>query len=466
MAESELTSLSLMEAAHLVTNRQVSPVELTKAYLERIERLDATLKSFITVTAEKALQEARQAEKELARRDRPGRGALLGIPIALKDLFFTRGIRTTAGSTFFADFIPDQDALVVEKLNQAGAVLLGKTNMHEIALGLTNINPHFGTCRNPWALERVSGGSSGGSAVALAAGLCAGALGSDTGGSIRVPAALCDVVGLKPTFGRVSKRGVFPLSWNLDHVGPMGRRVADVALLLGVIAGYDRMDPYSVDVPVDDYLANIDKGVRGWRIALASDEFFEVTEPEIQGAVNQAAKVFEDLGAQVSQVAFPEARPAALANGLMVISDAAAFHKDRLAEKPQGFGDDVLQRLQTGASLALDEYIRARQTQSNMRREFERFFEEYDVLLMPTTMIVAPPIEGQDASEQPRLLTRYTAAFNLTGLPALSIPCGFSSAGLPIGLQIIARPWAEARLLQAAHAYEQATSWHLRRPAL
>lgn len=467
--DSELTSLSLAVAAKLIQRRELSPLELTPAHLERIQTLDQKLNSFITVTAESALHRAKQAEDELQKGetlDGKPLGPLHGIPIALKDLYETRGTRTTAGSRFFADYIPETNAVAVERLNAAGAISLGKTNMHEIALGLTNVNPHFGACRNPWALERVPGGSSGGSAAALAAGLCLGALGSDTGGSIRVPAALCGVVGLKPTYGRVSLRGLIPLSWNLDHAGPMARGVLDVALLLKVIAGYDPGDPYSIDLPVDDYLTHIKDGVQGWRVAQAQDAYLDRTDLEISKAVQKAGEVFAGLGAQVTPTALPGLYQAAQANGLMVVSDAAVFHRQRLESQPEDFGSDVRQRLGSGAALPLVDYILARRTQTLARWEFAQFFQRFDILLMPTTAVPAPMIEGPDAIEQARLLTRYTAPFNLTGLPALSLPCGFTAAGLPIGLQMIAAPWKEALLLRAAYAYEQATVWHKRGPAL
>jgi aspartyl-tRNA(Asn)/glutamyl-tRNA(Gln) amidotransferase subunit A len=382
---------------------------------------------------------------------------LHGIPLALKDLYETEGVRTTAGSSFFADYIPETDAAAVQRLRSAGAVLLGKLNMHEIALGVTNENPHFGDCCNPWDLTRITGGSSGGNAAALAAGLCMGALGSDTGGSIRIPSALCGVVGLKPTYGRVSLCGVIPLSWNLDHAGPMGRNVSDVAILLQTIAGYDPEDPWSVDMPVDDYLARTAEGGRGWRIALAADEYFTdpvVVDGDVLAAVCQAAQVFESMGARVEEVKFPDARDAAMANGLMTPSDAAAFHHQRMAENPQGFGRDVLKRLQTGAAYTSTEYSLARRMQTILRRQFCDFFSEFDLLLTPTTPISAPVRGSEDAVERARLLTRFTAPFNLTGLPALSVPCGWTSEKMPIGLQIVSKPWAEAKVLLAGELYE------------
>jgi aspartyl-tRNA(Asn)/glutamyl-tRNA(Gln) amidotransferase subunit A len=460
----ELTALTLSEAAALVRQRELSPVELTRAHLERIEALNPVLNCFITITADAALQRARQAEDAIQRGEIWG--PLHGLPVALKDLFETRGVRTTAGSKLFENFIPHTDAVVVEKLESAGAIILGKLNMHEIALGVTNTTSTFGACRNPWSLERVPGGSSGGSAAALAAGLCLGALGSDTGGSIRIPASLCGIVGLKPTYGRVSLRGVIPLSWNLDHAGPMSRNVLDVALLLGVIAGYDPQDPSSRLAPLKDDFNHIEGNVSDWRIALADDDHFNQAEPEVRQIVHQAAGVFEQLGARVNRVEFPDARLAAQTNLLMVRSDAAAFHQQRLQEQPTDFGTDVLLRLQQGAAFTSTEYILARRTQTVLRRQFDEFFDQYDLLLTPTTPTAAPLIEGPDAIEQARTLTRFTSPFNLTGLPALSVPCGFTAMGLPVGLQIVGRPWAEAKLLSAAYAYEQATAWHLRKPSL
>jgi aspartyl-tRNA(Asn)/glutamyl-tRNA(Gln) amidotransferase subunit A len=460
----ELTYLTIREAAGMISRGDLSPVELAQAHLERIQRMQPRLNSYITVTAESALASARSLEDEM--RTGKWRGALHGIPLGLKDLYETAGVRTTHGSTFYADYIPDADACVVGRLSAAGTVLLGKTNMHEIALGVTNVNPHYGPARNPWGLERITGGSSGGSAAALAAGLCMASLGSDTGGSIRIPASLCGVVGLKPTYGRVSLRGVIPLSWNLDHAGPMARCVRDVAILLQAIAGYDPDDPASADVPTEDYPAQLEGGISGWKVALASDEFFTRADEQVLAALNVAADVFKQLGVQVIPVELPDGHAAAAANGNMVTSDAATFHRQRLEDHPGGFGSDVLQRLQMGAARTSSEYALLRREQSRLRRLYERLFEGFDILITPTTPVVAPPIQGPDAIEQARLLTRFTAPFNLTGLPALSLPCGFSADGLPIGVQIVGHPWAEAAILRAGHAYEQVTEWHLRRPDL
>jgi aspartyl-tRNA(Asn)/glutamyl-tRNA(Gln) amidotransferase subunit A len=457
-----LIDLTLTEASDLIAQQEVSSEELTQAHLERIYQLEPGLNCFITQTPELALERAREADLEIRRGD--SRGPLHGIPIALKDLYETGGVITTAGSLFFEDWVPEENGVVVDRLEAAGTVNLGKLNMHEIALGVTNNNPHFGPCHNPWDTDRSPGGSSGGSGAALAAGLCMGSMGSDTGGSIRIPASLCGIVGLKPTYGRVSLRGVVPLSWNLDHPGPMARRVNDVALLFQQVAGYDPRDPASVDVPVPDYLVQLTGGVRGWRIAVAEDQYFARAEDEILSLVGDAAEILAGLGAQISRVEFPGAYEAARDNGLMVTSDAAAFHKERRTEQPEKFGADIRQRLETGAAYSSSEYSLARRNQSATRRKFENFFEHFDLLLTPTTPIPAPYLEGPDAVKQAGKLTRFTAPFNFTGLPAISIPCGYTDQGLPVGLQIVTHPWGETALLRAAYAYESATDWHERKP--
>ncbi len=460
----DLDHLDLVEASDLVAKKVISCEELTQAHLDRISELESNLNCFITLTPEIALKRAKEMDTEI--QNGIYRGPLHGIPIALKDLFETCGIPTTAGSLFFKDRVPEMNGVVVERLHVAGAISLGKLNMHEIALGVTNNNPHFGACRNPWALERSPGGSSGGSGSALAAGLCMGSMGSDTGGSIRIPASLSGVVGLKPTYGRISLRGVVPLSWNLDHPGPMARRVGDVAFLLQVVAGYDPEDPTSVDMDVPDYKAQLQGNVRGWQVALAEDSFFTKANADVLAAVREAAAVFASLGAQINLVEFPGAYEAAKDNGLMVTSDAAAFHRERLTDLPGKFGEDVRQRLENGAAFTSSEYSLARRNQAVLRRKFEHFFNEYDLLLTATTPMAAPLLEGPDAVEQALTLTRFTSPFNFSGLPAISLPCGFTDQGLPIGLQIVTRPWGETALLRAAQAYENATEWHQRRPDL
>ena len=460
----DLVNFSLAEAADLIAKREISCEDLVQEHLDRISVLEPRLNSFITQTPDAALASGRTADAEI--QSGIYRGPLHGIPIALKDLYETKGVTTTAGCLFFQDRVPKNNAAVVDRLNAAGAVNLGKLNMHEIALGITNNNPHYGACRNPWDLERSPGGSSGGSGAALAAGLCMGSLGSDTGGSIRIPAALCGVVGLKPTYGRISLRGVVPLSWNLDHPGPMARRTRDAALLFQVIAGYDPDDPSSADMGVPDYSVQLMGGVRGWRIALAADDFFSRGEEQVLAAVKAAAEVFASLGAKIEPVEFAGGHEAAKNNGLMVTSDAAAFHRERLRDEPEKFGADVRQRLETGAAYTSSEYIVARRSQDVLRRKFSEFFNEYDLLLTPTTPVAAPVLEGPDAVQQAATLTRFTAPFNFTGLPAISLPCGFTDEGLPVGLQLITRAWGEVALLRAAQAYESATEWHFKHPEI
>ena len=389
-----------------------------------------------------------------------------GIPIAVKDLFDMTGIRTTIGSKFFAENVATQDAFVVEKLKQARAVIVGKTNTHEIALGITGNNPHYGTARNPWDTNRIPGGSSSGSAIAVATGMALGALGTDTGGSIRIPASLCGVVGLKPTFGRVSLRGVFPLSWNLDHAGPLTKSVKDAALMLQLIAVYDPLDPASVKMLTGEYLGHLADSVKGRKVALGVGEFIETSDPEVLNAVRDAAKVFESLGCKIEEMDVSWLQEAALANKLMTQSDGAAVHRDRLKEQPELFGYDIRRRLEDGINTPLTDYVLARRTQAEVKKKFEQFFESHDFLLTPTTPIAAPTIEGHDAVEQAGRLTRFTAPFNLAGLPALSLPCGFTKSGLPIGLQVVSRAWGEFKILNAGHAFEQATEWHKRVPPI
>ncbi len=453
--------LAVTDAVTRIKADKLLPRTLIEACFRQIERLNPILNAFITVCPDVVTTAASAAKPPAGKQSH-----LPGIPVALKDLFETRGIRTTAGSRFFEDYVPSQDAVVVEKLKAAGAVIPGKTNTHEIALGVTTNNPHYGACRNPWDKTRIPGGSSGGSAVAVATGMALAALGTDTGGSIRIPASLCGVVGLKPTYGRVSLRGVFPLSWNLDHVGPLTRTVKGAALMLQVIAGYDSDDPYSIDWPVNDYSAHIEDGVQGQHVALAIGNYVEDADSQVLEAVRQTANVFRKLGAKVETVDVSFLREAALANGQMTPADGAAFHRERLAEHPDWFGADIRQRLELGRSLTSTDYILARRTQTEMKHRLSKLFGQYEFLLLPSTPIPAPLIEGNDAVEQARRLTRFTSPFNLAGLPAISIPCGFTPAGLPLGLQIVSGPWNEFVVLRAAAAYERETDWGSRIPAM
>jgi aspartyl-tRNA(Asn)/glutamyl-tRNA(Gln) amidotransferase subunit A len=455
-----LHALSISDALDAIRRQKITPRDLAEACLRQIERLNPTYCAFITVNnLDSALnhEPAGNIPTVLV-------NALRGIPIAIKDIINTAGIRTTVGSRFFSDHIPAENAFVVEKLKQAGATIIGKTNTHEIALGVTGDNPHFGTAHNPWNRDLIPGGSSSGSAIAVATGMALGALGSDTGGSIRIPASLCGLVGFKPTYGRVSTRGVFPLSWNLDHVGPLTSCVRDAALILQVISIYDPLDPASIKMLTGDYLGHLVDDIEGRKIALGTGKYVEASEPEVLAAVHAAAKVLESLGCKIQEVNLDWMRDAALANKTMTQADAAAVHRDRLQEQPAMFGEDVRRRLLDGAKTTSTEYSLARRTQTEMRKRCETFFESYDLIMLPSTPIAAPTIAGHDAVEQAGRLTRFTAPFNLTGLPAMSLPCGFTNEGLPIGLQLVSRAWADSKVFNVAYAYEQATEWHKRRP--
>ncbi|HMV28665.1 MAG TPA: amidase [Anaerolineales bacterium] len=450
-------SLTLAEQRELIKSKEISASDLAAACYRQIDRLNPTLNAFITVIP--------QDDEEVL--DNRHMALLQGIPIAVKDLYNTKGIRTTGGSKFFADYVPSEDAFVVDKIKKAGAHIIGKTNTHEIALGVTNNNPHFGACRNPWDIARTPGGSSGGSAVAVATGMALAAIGTDTGGSIRIPASLCGVVGLKPTYGRISLRGILPLSWNLDHAGPITKRVEDAAVMLQVMGGYDPEDPASFKTLPGDFSSHMQDTIRDRKVALAVGTFVEeVTQPEVLASIRKAADVLAEQGAIIEEVNVDYLREGALANALMTQADGAAFHRERLKEHPDWFGADVRQRLETGAGFTSSEYALARRTQAEVRRRCDLLFEEYDVLILPTTPIVAPVLEGENAVERARLLTRLTSPFNITGLPALSVPCGFSSEGLPIGLQIASRAWNESGVLRIGYAYQQATEWHKTKPSI
>lgn len=454
---SDLTSLTLEEAASRVRARAVSSEELIRACLQRIERLEPRLNALITLTAELALERGRAID----RAEPDAAAPLRGVPVILKDLFDTAAVRTTAGSKILADRVPDRDAAAVERLRAAGAVILGKANLHEWAFGVTNQNPHFGPTRNPWDPSRIPGGSSGGSAAALAAGYCYGSLGSDTGGSIRIPASLCGIVGLKPTYGRVSLRGVIPLSWTLDHAGPMARSVRDAAILYAAVAGHDAADPSSADVPVEDPLATIEDGVRGLRIAVPRDHFFVMADPDVAAIVRRAIGLLAREGAAIEEVPVPRADDLLPTQTTIIGSEAAAYHHEHLRERPDDIGADVLLRLRRGERVTGTELALARRRRVEIRHAFRQLLVPYDALLTPTTAIAAPLAEGEDAVARAALLTALTSPFNLTGLPAASVPCGLTGDGLPVGLQIAAAPWREAMVLRVARAYERAADLRL-----
>ncbi len=453
---------SILETGELLRKGSVSPVELTTECLARIEELNPKLNAFITVTAKSALAEARQAEAEIRRGD--WRGALHGIPLALKDLIDTEGVRTTAASLLFKDRIPAKDAEVVRRLKAAGAVLLGKQNLHEFAYGGSSMISAFGEVRNAWNKERVAGGSSGGSATAVAAGLGYGAIGTDTAGSVREPSALCGVVGLKPTYGRVSALGVIPLSLSLDHVGPIGRTVEDVAAIFAAIAGYDAADQASLDAPIEDYVAALGKQLKPLRVGVPRKFFFDDLDAEVASAINHAVSGLAAMGAEIRDIELPVPTDRTLQSG-----EAYAFHAEFVARSPELYQSETLRRIRTGQSVSPESLIECRRELERARREVASYFTDVDVLVTPTTPIVAPTIAELKQNPdllRPRelLLLRNTRPVNVWGLPAISVPCGFTEAGLPIGLQIIGPHWGEARVLQVAYAYEQATAWHKRRP--
>ncbi len=466
MPKTALTDLTLSEAASLIGKREVSPVDLTEACVKRSEALEPKVDAYITRTFESAIAEAKTAADEIS----AGRyrGPLHGIPFALKDLYETVGVRTTAASRIRENFVPVADARVVTLLRQAGMVLLGKLNLHEWALGATNINEYFPSVKNPWDSARMTGGSSGGSGAALAAGMCLGSLGSDTGGSIRIPASLCGITGLKPTYGRVSLRGVVPLSWSLDHAGPMARSALDCAQILQAIAGFDALDPGSVDAPVPDYTTRLSSNLNGVRVGVPRNFFFDdqAVAPEVARAVMAAVTELRLLGAQVRAVDVPDVEHAARANGVILVADAAAYHETDLKEHSDEIGSGVLARLQAGASVPGTAYALARRTQSEFKAALAGLFSDIDLLVVPSTPTAAPPLPNGDTTTTTFALTRHTGPFNLAGVPALSAPCGFTEEGLPVGMMIVGRPWEEGLVLRAAFAYQQATDWHERRPPI
>ena len=466
----DLTTLTIAEASRRMMRKELSPVELTQAAMARISALNPRLNAFITVLEDHASTAAKVAEQEIMSGQR--RGALHGIPIALKDLCATKGVRTTAGSKILQDHVPAHDATVARRLAEAGTILLGKTHMNEFAYGPDGDNGHYGRVRNPWNLEHITGGSSSGSGAALAASLCLGALGSDTGGSIRIPAALCGIVGIKPTYGRVSRYGLTPLSWCLDHAGPMAKTVEDVALLLQAMAGYDPNDPASTRRPVPDYTAALSADVRGLRIGIPREYFFDMLDPEVESAVRQAMGVLRSLGASLHDVSWPALRYVTLAALIIVLVEASAFHEAWIRTRAHDYSPDIALRLKWGLLLPASAYLKAQRLRALLCREVTQLWPTVDVLLTPATMLAAPhPSEthvrlGNRQLSTREAILRLMRPFNLTGSPAISIPCGFTTAGLPIGLQIAGKPFDEATVLRVAHAFEQHTDWHRRQPSI
>jgi aspartyl-tRNA(Asn)/glutamyl-tRNA(Gln) amidotransferase subunit A len=455
------TDLTIAAAARLMAAGSLTSAALTRAYLDRIERLEPQINAYVTVTAEQAMAEAEAWDAE--RRDGQARGPLHGVPIALKDNIDTAGVRTTAASAVFADRIPQEDAEVVRKLKAAGAVVLGKLNMHELAYGGTSAITSAGPVHNPWSLAHNPGGSSGGSAAAVAARLCAGALGTDTAASIRLPAAFCGAAGLKATHGLASIRGIVPLSEQHDHVGPICRTVEDCALMLGAIAGFDPLDPVSIRAALQDYAAAIGADVSGFRIGVPRSPFWDDLHPDVAAAAAAALEVIRGLTASVRDVTLtvPDTFP-------VVLADIYAIHAEIVADPTRRslYHPITLGRIMDGANIPTTVYIEGRRQMAIARNTVEEIFTEVDALVTPTAMVlpetIADVLAGRLPSDLP--LLRNTLPYDVLGIPAISVPCGFSAAGLPIGLQIAGPRRGEAKVLALAHAYERATGWHARRP--
>ena len=460
--------MTIAELALQIQAGKISPVELATETLARIRRHNPALNAYITVMEEAALDQARQAEREI--RTGHYRGPLHGIPYAAKDLFYTRGVATTAGSKILRDFVPSFDATVIERLRDAGAVLVGKAGLHELAYGITSNNPHFGPVRNPWDTTRIPGGSSGGSTAALAAGLCVFSLGSDTGGSVRIPASFCGVTGLKPTFGRISRYGVFPLGHTLDHVGHFGLSVADVAVILGILTGPDPRDDSSVAEPPPLLDLPAEPKLKGFRIGVPRRYYFDRLQPEVDAAVRAALKVLEGLGAEVVDIEIPDIEEFTVISRLILLAEASALHRQKLRTRRADIGSDVASLLDQGQFVLAADYLDAQRRRRQLVQNLVRLFDRVQAIVAPTTPVTAPQI-GQTTidiagrPEDARLAsTRLVRALNLAGVPTLSVPCGLDSQGLPIGLQIFGRAFDERSVLLAGHAFEQATEWHKRRP--
>ena len=457
----QLPKLELSEVSQAVQKKEVSPVELTQACLARIEKLNPALNAFITLTAESALHEAKKAEAEIGRGE--WRGPLHGIPLAVKDLVETAGVRTTAASAVLEDYVPKEDAEVVRRLRKAGAVMLGKLNLHEFAYGGSGMIGHFGAAKNPWNMAYVTGGSSSGSAAAVASGLCYGAIGTDTAGSIRLPAACCGIVGLKPSYGLVSTRGVIPLSWSLDHVGPMTRTVSDAALMLQAIAYYDPRDFYCQKFPPVYYPSAIEEKCSMLQLG-RPPEFWQGLDPEVESAAGAALAELGKLTAGIDEMELSLA-----GDRTLVRCEPFVYHQRYLPAQEQKYNSDTLRRIMSGADVTASQYVEAHRDLLRRRRDVQEVFEQVDLIITPTTPLLPPSFtELEAAPDQLRnkelMMLRNTRPFNVYGLPSVSVPCGFSKSGLPIGLQISGAPGAEGTVMALARAYEQKAGWHKRMP--
>jgi aspartyl-tRNA(Asn)/glutamyl-tRNA(Gln) amidotransferase subunit A len=465
-----LISRPIYQLAPLLQKKETSPVELFDAAVERIHQLQPKLNSFITITEEEGRKAATEAESEI--RKGQYRGPLHGIPISIKDLFATRGVRTTAGSKVLAKWIPDFDATAVARLHQAGMVLVGKTNMHEFAYGVTNDNTHYGPARNPWDPTRVPGGSSGGSAAAVASSECTASLGSDSGGSIRTPASVCGVVGLKPTYGRVSRYGAIPLAWSLDHVGPLTKSVEDAAIMLAAIAGPDPNDPSASSRPLPDYRKEMRGSIRGLRLGVPRRYFFEHVDPEIQKLVSEAIRQLESMGTTTVEVDIPDLESCSAMEAHITLAEATSYHEPYLKKQADDYSPGVRTNLEAGRYLLATDYVTSQRARTLLQRNFNEAFNRADVIVSPTLPAFSPPVgevwvQSGDLRENViDAFLRFNIPYDLTGFPAISIPCGLSSTGLPIGLQIAGRAFDETTVLRVANAYEQSTEWHPARYAL
>ena len=465
-----LCYMSAGQLSGLIRDKEVSPVEVVDAHLARIEATEPTLNSFITLLPEQAREVARRAESQIQAGNY--RGPLHGIPVGLKDLFNTAGVRTTSGSRIFDTFVPAEDCTVAARFQRAGAILLGKLNMHQFAYGPTGENFDYGHMHNPWNPELVTGGSSGGSGSAAAAGQCTITMGSDTGGSVRIPAALCGIVGLKPTYGLVSRAGLTPLSWCLDHPGPMVRTVEDAALTMNVIAGHDPKDVATTVREIPDYTTALAGSVEGLRIGLPREYFDAPLDAEVEAAVRAAVAHLEELGATVTEVSLPMFKDSQAISGAILMAEAAAYHRELLARDGDKLTPSVRLRLEAGLFVTAADYLKAQQARARFNQEMARLFQDVDLLAGPAEPVTAPPILASEMVIGDRTvgttgaLTQYTRPYNISGTPAISVPCGFSEAGMPIGLQLAGKPFDELTVLRAAHAYEQTTDWHRRRPPI
>jgi aspartyl-tRNA(Asn)/glutamyl-tRNA(Gln) amidotransferase subunit A len=465
MNKSELPFLSAGDLSRLIESKEVSPVEATEAYLDRIESIDHRFHSYLTVMREQALTDARQAEQDIAAGQH--KGPIHGVPVAVKDQFWSKGVRSTGGSRILADFVPDEDATVIANLRKAGAVVLGKTNMTEFAI--TGFSHRYSVPRNPWDIDTYTGGSSSGSGAATAAYLCATSLGEDTGGSIRFPATWCGLVGIRPSWGLVSRYGVMRGVWSMDTVGPISRTVEDAAITLGAIAGHDPKDPYSSQAPVPDYRQALAGDLNGLRVGVIT-EFMEsdLVEPAVRRSVSNAIATLGELGATVEEVSIPLSMDAGVASAVLLAVEPALAQQDWIKDRIQDYGHDVRIMLLTGSILPAQAYYKAQKLRTMLRQQVLDSLGKYDVLVLPTSGKGAqpreedPPITSKETAG--RLAFLFTRIFNLASCPAMSVPCGFDDRNMPVGLQIGARPGAEETIFKVAHAYEQATSWHTMRP--